>query len=192
MPIFSYLLASFHNFLEEILTHNFFRYRSWFEAFLYLIIRDGGGVALKGRYLHTRLQLLLGLLWQHVLAHCNCLFGSHLKAYLHITIAVGGPFTWTLKLLLGAPLMRYLHITIAVGASLKAGNFTLQLLLGAPLKARCLHITVAAGGSFVSRVITHYSFFKAPSMKFKSRVLTHCSCCWGPLWKQTTCTLQFL
>jgi len=38
--------------LEEILTHNFFRYRSWFEAFLYLLIGDGGGVALKVRYLH--------------------------------------------------------------------------------------------------------------------------------------------
>jgi len=47
--------------LEEILTHNFCRYRSWFEVFHYLVIRDGGGVALKG--------------W-----------------YLHITVAVGGPF----------------------------------------------------------------------------------------------------
>jgi len=26
----------------------------------------------------------------------------------------------------------------------------------------------------------------------KSNVLTHNSCCWGPLWKQTTYTLQFL
>jgi len=38
--------------VEEILTHNFFRYRSWFEAFLYLLIGDGGGFDLKGRYLH--------------------------------------------------------------------------------------------------------------------------------------------
>jgi len=79
--------------LEEILTHNLVRYRSWFEAFLYLFIRDGGGVALQGWYLHIRLQLLLGPLWQHVLAHYYCLFGSPLKAYyLHITIAVGGSF----------------------------------------------------------------------------------------------------
>jgi len=35
----------------------FFRYRSWFEAFLYLIIGDGGGVALKVRYLHITLAL---------------------------------------------------------------------------------------------------------------------------------------
>jgi len=42
-PIRSYLIGSFKNFLEEILTHKFFRYRSWFEVFLYLLIRDGGG-----------------------------------------------------------------------------------------------------------------------------------------------------
>ena len=29
-------------------------------------------------------------------------------------------------------------------------------------------------------------------MKFESRVLTHFSGVWGPLWKQNTCTLQFL
>jgi len=29
-------------------------------------------------------------------------------------------------------------------------------------------------------------------MKFKSRVLTHFSGCWGPLRKQSTCTLHFL
>jgi len=32
--------------LEEILTHNIFRYGSWFEAF-YLNIGDGGGAPLK-------------------------------------------------------------------------------------------------------------------------------------------------
>jgi len=44
--------VSFQNFLEEILTQNIFGYRSWFEAFLYLLIGDGDGVALKGRYFH--------------------------------------------------------------------------------------------------------------------------------------------
>jgi len=54
--------------LEEILTHNFFRYRSWFEAFLYLIIRDGGGVALREQYLNIGLKLLLGT----TLTACTC------------------------------------------------------------------------------------------------------------------------
>ena len=61
---------------------------------------------------------------------------------------------------------RYLHITIAVGG---------------PLKARCSHITVAVGGPFASTVLAYYTLIKAPSMKFKSRVLTHFSGCWGPI-----------
>jgi len=27
---------------------------------------------------------------------------------------------------------------------------------------------------------------------FENRLPSNCSCCWGPLWKQSTCTLQFL
>ena len=38
------------------------------------------------------------------------------------------------------------------------------------MKARCLHTTVVVGGPCASRVLTHCSFFKAPSKKFKSRV----------------------
>jgi len=37
----------FHNFLEEILIHTFFSYKSWFEDFLHLCIGDGGGTPLK-------------------------------------------------------------------------------------------------------------------------------------------------
>ena len=48
------------------------------------------------------------------------------------------------------------------------------------MEASWLHITVAVGGPFASRVLTHCSFFEAPSMKFKSRALTHFSGCWGP------------
>jgi len=86
---------SFQNFSEEILTHKFFRYASWFEVFLYLLIGDGGGVPLKWRYLH-------------------------------ITVAVGSPFESKVCI----------NCNIAVWGPLKARNFSLQLLLGAPVKAR--------------------------------------------------------
>jgi len=50
--------------------------RSWFEAFLYLLIGDGGGVALKARYLYVKVAA-----------------GGPLKVrYLNIEIAVGGLF----------------------------------------------------------------------------------------------------
>jgi len=42
MNICSYLVESSQNVLEETLTNIFFRYRSWFETFLYLLIGDGG------------------------------------------------------------------------------------------------------------------------------------------------------
>jgi len=42
------------------------------------------------------------------------------------------------------------------------------------------YIIIAVGDPFGSKVLTHYSFFKAPEMKFKSRVLTHFNGCWGP------------
>ena len=77
--------------------------------------------------------------------------------------------------------VRYFHITITVGASLKVYNFTLYLLLGGPLEERYLHTAVAVGGYFASGVLTHNSFFKAPSMKFESRVLTRFNGCWWPL-----------
>jgi len=58
--------------------YNFFRCRSWFEAFLYLLIGDGGGVALKGWYLHITVAV-------------GGAFDSTV-AYLHIAIAVWVPF----------------------------------------------------------------------------------------------------
>jgi len=45
--ICSYLIGSFQNFLEGILTHQRFSDRSWFEDFLHLHIGDGGGDPLK-------------------------------------------------------------------------------------------------------------------------------------------------
>jgi len=93
--------------LEEILTHNFFRYGSWFEAFLYLLIGNGGGVALKGRYLHitaavagpfdsivlTYYDCCLGPLWRHIIYTLQLLLVATLKArYTHIKVAAVGPF----------------------------------------------------------------------------------------------------
>jgi len=72
--------------------------------------------------------------------------------------------TYTLQLLFGALFpfgSRYLHITVAIGGPLKAEWLHIAAAIGGPVKAEHLHIAVATMGSF------------------ESRVLTHCSCCWG-------------
>jgi len=83
-------------------------------------------------------------------------------------------------------------------------------LLGAPLKARCLHIATSCWGPLwkqgaytlqlllgapleVEQATFILQFLLgAPSMTFKSRVLAHFSGCWGTLWKQITFELQLL
>jgi len=53
--------------------------------------------------------------------------------------------TYTLQLLLGGPMKaQYLHIAAADGAPLKARHLHIAVATGAPLKAENLHIAAAA------------------------------------------------
>jgi len=76
----SFGLLLFDKIFSELFGRNvnpqFCRYRSWFEAFFYLLIGDGDGAPLKGRTTYT-----LKLLFESPLKE-NCL---------HITTAVGAP-----------------------------------------------------------------------------------------------------
>jgi len=60
------------------------------------------------------------------------------------------------------------YITVAVEGPwpLKESYSHIKVAVGGPLKAKHLHTAVAFG---------------APSINFKSGVLTHFSSCWGPL-----------
>jgi len=44
--------------------------------------------------------------------------------------------------------------------------------LGDPLKEKCLRITISLG-------------------PFKSKVFTHCNCCWGHLWMQNSLLIHY-
>ena len=134
----SYLIRPFKNFLEEILTHKFFRYRSWFVAFFI-----------------CSLEMVVGSLWKEVLTHYSCSLRPLWKEGLltHYSCCLG-PFESKL-------LTHYnccwgpceskmlIHYSCCWGHIWKQSTYTLQFLLGAPqrgLKAENLQLT-------------HYSFF---------------------------------
>ena len=94
----------------------------------------------------THYNCYLGPLWKHSRPTytLQLLFGAPLKAqYLHITIAIWGPFESIVGLLthyncyLGLFESKDFYIIVTVGGPFwNQGIYTLQLLLGAPVKAR--------------------------------------------------------
>ena len=66
----------------------------------------------------------------------------------------------------------HLRITVATGGPIEAKCLHFTVATEAPLRAEYLHIEIATGGPL------------------ESRVLAHCSCCWGTLLKLSTCKLQ--
>ena len=161
----SYLIGlfklSFQNFLEEVLTHNFFSCRSWFEDFLHLNIGDGGGAPLKVEYLQITVVVGVPLKarYLHIKVEVRRLFES--KGF-HIKVAAGG--RCESKVLT--------HYNSCWGPLWKHSTYTLQFLsfFRAPLKADYLQTAVAVGGPFESKVPTYYSLFWGP---FRRRVLTY-------------------
>jgi len=131
--------------LEEILTHNFFRSRSWFAAFPYLFIGGGVGAALKGRYLHIT-DAVGSPFDSIVLAHYNCCLGSLWKY-----------ITCTLQLLLVVALKaRYLHIKVSTGG---------------PFESKVLTHYNCCWGPFESKMLTHYSCCWGPLCKHSTCTL---------------------
>jgi len=67
----------------------------------------------------------------------------------------------------------------------------LEILVGSFWKQSINTLWVPVGGPFESRVPTHCSCCSGPLWK-QSTYTVHYSCCWGTLWKQRTYILQLL
>ena len=116
---------------------------------------------LKARCLH--IAIVVGSPFKARYLHITVAVGSPFKArYLHITVAVGGPFESRVlphKFLSGAPSTKFWSRVLTQfcgswGPLWKQITFKLQLLLGAPLKAKYLQVSLCRE-VFESRVLTY-------------------------------------
>ena len=98
-------------------------------------------------------------------------------SYLHITVALRGPFESRVPT----------HCSCCWGHLREQSSYTLQLLLGAPLKANCLYYTVDFWPLWKQGIYILQLLFGAP-LKAKYIYITAAV---GPFWKQGTCLTHY-